>query len=118
MAVSRGECGNLPWFRPWFHLVPLGFTARAWRFRAGSAGICLGSALGSTWFHLVSRPAHGGFARGVREFALVPPLVPPGSTWFHGPRMAVSRGECGNLPWFRPWFHLVPLGFTARAWRF
>ena len=58
-------------------------------FRLRSADICLGSALGSTWFHLVPRPAHGGFAWGVRD-----------------------------LPCFRPWFHLVPRGSTTLNWVF
>ena len=51
-------------------------------------------------------------------FALVPPLVPLGSTWFHDPHMEVSLGECGKLPWFRPWFHLVPCGSTTLNWVF
>ena len=122
----------MPWFRPWFHLVPLGSTARTWRFRLGSADICLGSALGSTWFHLVplgSTWFHGPhMAVSLRECGHLPwfrpwfrpwfPLVPLGSVRFHDLHMEVSRGECWNLPWFRPWFHLVPRGSTTRAWRF
>ena len=104
----------MPWFRPWFHLVPLGSTARTWRFRLGSADICLGSALGSTWFHLVplgSTARSWRFRLGSADICLGSAL---GSTWFHGPHMAVSLRECGHLPWFRPWFRpwfpLVPLG--------
>ena len=91
-------------------------------FRLRSADICLGSALGSTWFHLVPRPAHGGFAWGVREFALVPPLVPLGSMRFHDTKLGVSRGNAHicfesalGSTWFRPVPRHVPGSFIQQG---
>ena len=87
----------------------------------GGVAILLGSAWNQAWFHLVPCCTKCIIYNNFAWFLL-------GSTWFQlfgvwflqhmrlvpRPKALILHWRGWNFAWFRPWFHLVPLGSTLQ----
>ena len=127
------------WFRPWFHLVPLGFATSDCQclIANGLASALEGNQLRRAWFHvprllLVSINRRWGGTAVSPEIHRKGLGSSLGSTWFrHGSTQRslteshVFKAVCLGVglgstwfpavapqtSWFRPWFHVVLIWF-------